>query len=99
MKYLGINIPISWTRRTENISKKSRSVSSSELSKVCQSIIKHLVNRRKELTVLIYTVVDGNVAFYKKLLSNVLKTDSNGFMIATEQEKQDFKAVYSTVFP
>ena len=43
-------------------------------------------------------MVDGNAAVYKKLLRNVLKTEGDQF-VATEQEKQDFKAVYSTVFP
>ena len=67
---------------------------------ICQSIIKHPVdNRRKKLTVLIYTVVEGNKEAYKKVLKNVLKQNAQDLYIATQQEKQDFKAVYSTVFP
>ena len=67
---------------------------------ICQSIIKHPVdNRRKKLTVLIYTVVEGNKEAYKKVLKNVLKQNAQELYIATEQEKKDFKAVYSTVFP
>ena len=67
---------------------------------ICQSIIKHPVdNRRKKLTVLIYTVVEGNKEAYKKVLKNVLKQNAQDLYIATQQEKKDFKAVYSTVFP
>ena len=67
---------------------------------ICQNIIKHPVdNRRKKLTVLIYSVVEGNKEAYKKVLKNVLKQNAQELYIATEQEKKDFKAAYSTVFP
>ena len=62
-------------------------------------ISKPVENKRKELTILIYTIEEGNKEAYKKVLKNVLKQNAQGLYIATEQEKQDFKAVYFTVFP
>ena len=46
-----------------------------------------------------YTVLAGSHGLYKEYLKLVLQTDENGQMIASEMERQDFKAVYSTVFP